>query len=679
MADRSRDLRKVGKSLLVLGIATALASCYYARRSFLESRQSGPLPAEKEPALETNVPGGWYDINIEQAGWSEPWFAGPPASSNFGATVVVTTQHGWAFVVWGELVVKDGATGERLRSWKEWKRLRCEKHATENDRTTGSHRAQAEFQFAWDGKDAFGNAAREASHEWVFVAGFRRERDQETGEIGIDRTAPSVAILQPSGSVTGSSVAVDVDWSDGALSGIDAGTGVVRLDGSAVTGLVIDASGASGTIEGVLEGQHALAASVMDLAGNEASANRDFEVVGEPSVTQTTSIVGIVRDSIGQALEGVLVNSAGASRSATTSAEGLFLLPMSSGGTHWLNFELAGYVSQQRPAEVPEGQHYQIGAIQMLLQDSRVTTVTPDGGTATNSSGEVELTVPAGALSAPVDIRITHVPSSKVLPGPLNATTGAQYPIAYTFWVVLEPGGTSFASPATFRYPNRWGFSPGDVIPTAFWDDASNEWIPDGGQMTVSADGSKIEKQITSFAVPGSALRAGSKRAGASAAADEEPPAPPAKLDGNKGSDSDASTGGDGNDPDPNPCTPNESSVTVPDSAYSKSISLPSISAMGSNTALSFTYRSDEAWPSKFINILHSFGTNSGTLDSWHTSVQINGQRKEVTFSPATSPTRLLYFWDSLNGAGDLSPTGLYTFSVATSARYPGYYTNETT
>lgn len=45
-------------------------------------------------------------------------------------------------------MVKDATTRERLRSRKEWKRLRCQKHATGNDRTTASHRKVAHVRFA---------------------------------------------------------------------------------------------------------------------------------------------------------------------------------------------------------------------------------------------------------------------------------------------------------------------------------------------------------------------------------------------------------------------------------------------------------------------------------------------------------------------------------------------------
>ncbi|MEW6365656.1 MAG: carboxypeptidase regulatory-like domain-containing protein, partial [Acidobacteriota bacterium] len=333
----------------------------------------------------------------------------------------------------------------------------------------------------------------------VYVADHAGNTASASGEFVTDRTAPAVTIREPRGQVNGPSVAVDVVWTDEGGAGIDSSSGLVLLDGSSTSGLTIDQAGARGTLEGVADGPHVLSASVSDQVGNEASASSDFEVAtGQPGV-QNTSILGTVADSTGQSLADVSVSSPGATHSVSSDHDGRFLIEMASGGTHWLTLYKDDYVLVQRPAQVAEGQHYNVGEVRLTAKDSRVTTIGPEGGTAANSTGDIEVVVPPGALAAPVDMRLTHIPSSKELPGPLNASDNVQSPINYTHCVVLDPPDTTFAIPATLRFANQWGFPAGFRLPSAFWDQDANKWVPDGADAFVSADGSVFTKEITAF------------------------------------------------------------------------------------------------------------------------------------------------------------------------------------
>ncbi|MEW6364570.1 MAG: RHS repeat-associated core domain-containing protein [Acidobacteriota bacterium] len=514
----------------------------------------------------------------------------------------------------------------------------------------------------------------------VSVADYAGNAVSASREFVTDRTPPAITIQQPRGQINGPSVPVEVVWSDDGGAGIDSSSGEISLDGSPTSGLTIDEQGARGTLD-VSPGAHSLSASVSDEVGNEASAMSDFEVTsGQPGV-QNTSIVGTVADSTGASLSGVEVSSPGASQSVTTDADGRFLIEMTSGGgTHWLTFEKEGYIPVQRPATVPEGQHFHLGQVHMVAEDSNVTTIGPGGGTATDSSGDVELVVPPGALSEPVDIRLTHIPTSKELPGPLNASENVQFPISYTFCVYLEPYGTAFSQATTLRYPNRWGFAAGHRVPTAFWDESASKWIPDGGQMIVSQNGATIEKQISAFSLPGQ--RRALQR---TASGIEQQQVPQTQkgvgLDGNHSPTDDGSTPQTAPDTQDPPCktapTPSRSSMRIFDSSFSKSFALPAMSEGGANVALSFQYHSATALPGRFVNILNSFGTNAGQMVDWSYSIEVNGSRKDLVFSPPSGPSRLLYFWDGRNGRGDLSPTALYQYTSSICARYPGYFANQ--
>ncbi len=665
MVDRFRDLGKAGKGLVVVLIATALAGCYLGGRRMFVAQTPAAMAPEPERA------GEWYSIEITRSEWTAPWFA---QSSTFNGEATLRSRFGFMFVAYGELKITEPGTGRLIRSWAAIKRVRCDRHQNDSDRIQ-DHEGRASWEWTWTGTEGNGQPVAEGLLDYTFRVRFRARVDTSAGAIGVDRTTPSISIGEPA---TGSTifqptVPVSIAWSDSA-SGIDATTAAVSLDGTLVSGLTVDASGVRGSIDGVSLGAHRLTASVRDLAGNETTAISDFEVAEEQQPpAQRTSILGTVEDSSGQPLAGVTVNSSAASRSTTTDADGAFLIEMTAGGTHWIDFDLDGFIGVQRPATVPEGQHYQMAAIQMTVQDPQVTSIGPEGGTARNSSGEVELIVPAGALTTSTDIRLTHLPSSDSLPGPLNATTSPQYPIGYTFCAYLEPYGTAFAQPATLRYPNQWAFAPGERIPTAFWDEQANRWIPDGGHAVISSDGAYLEKQITGFVIPGSQASARSRASRTSASADTGSQTQRGvALDGNE-----PATGtGPKTDKDDPPCqdAPSKSSLTAHSSSYSKTIVLPSVSAGGHNTALAFAYRSDAASPSEFINMLASLGTDTSDVVDWSYSVEVNGQRKEIVFAPAPGSSRLLYLWDGRNGNGDLSPTGLYTATVRQGMRTRGYY-----
>ncbi|MEW6365510.1 MAG: RHS repeat-associated core domain-containing protein [Acidobacteriota bacterium] len=668
MAHRFRALCVPGRIAIVLGVVAALVGCLVGGRHYLSRAPVGLGPAGDSQPTET-FPPGWYSIEITDAHWSSEWFS-PPATSTFVSTVKVTTQRGFMFVVMGNLKITDGQ-GNTLRSWMAIKRLKCSKHREDSDRLN-DHEGTAVFEWEWNGTPhGSSQVVADGPYRWEFTARFRAKTDRDSGTVWVDRTAPSITIEQPQGEVTGDSVPVSIRWADSSA-GIHVSTAVVEVDGSPVSGLAIGESGASGTVDDVTEGGHSLTASVEDRAGNEASASSSFDVILDGPPEQKTCIVGTVADSNGRELSGVEVTSPGSSSPATTDADGWFLIEMTSAGGHWLTFDKDGYIPVQRWAEVTESQHYNIGEVRMVAEDPLVTTIGPEGGTVRDSSGDVELEIPPGALSQSVEIRMTHIPSDKELPGPLNASENLQYPIDYMLCVAIEPAGLSFGVPATLRYPNKWGFRAGESVPTAIWDMASNRWVPDGGHMTVSADASKFEKTLSSLAV----ARSSQARASGTRTASRL-----YFLDCNASTWGPTDPGSTDRDPDDKECTPSNSSLTISDSGYRKSVSLPAVSAPGGRQTLSFSYKSDTACPSAFINHLQYFGVDDmGSIHNWSYEVEVNGARKEVTFSPPAAPSRLLFFWDGRNAVDSLSPTGLYTSTAISTVRFESpYYTSQAT
>ncbi|MBI5871168.1 MAG: IPT/TIG domain-containing protein, partial [Actinobacteria bacterium] len=93
----------------------------------------------------------------------------------------------------------------------------------------------------------------------------------------VDTTAPVVSGLAPSGSINTTSSTISASFSDD-LSGVNAATASVTLDGSAVSGCTVDASGVSCPVSGLAEGNHNLNVSVQDNSSNTGSASGTFRV-----------------------------------------------------------------------------------------------------------------------------------------------------------------------------------------------------------------------------------------------------------------------------------------------------------------------------------------------------------------------------------------------------------------
>ncbi|MHB8793559.1 MAG: beta strand repeat-containing protein, partial [Thermoleophilia bacterium] len=100
-----------------------------------------------------------------------------------------------------------------------------------------------------------------------------------------DNTAPVVSNVMPSGAISTSSTTVTASYSDD-LSGINAGTVSVLMDGAAVSGCTAGASSVSCPVSGLAEGSHSIAVNVSDNSGNTGSGSGSVVVdTIAPSVT----------------------------------------------------------------------------------------------------------------------------------------------------------------------------------------------------------------------------------------------------------------------------------------------------------------------------------------------------------------------------------------------------------
>jgi RHS repeat-associated protein len=131
-----------------------------------------------------------------------------------------------------------------------------------------------------------------------------------------------------------------------------------------------------------------------------------------------------------------------------------------------------------------------VGDLVVLPRDAQVTVIGPQGGTAQSSNGNIEVQIPAGALSEPTPIRITPIPERRLFPTPLPDSTITMY------GVELEPDGTTFAIPAQLRIRNTLNLPTTMVIPVASVGTTYGDWEHEG---FATWDGARFTASITHF------------------------------------------------------------------------------------------------------------------------------------------------------------------------------------
>ncbi|MHB8793443.1 MAG: Ig-like domain-containing protein [Thermoleophilia bacterium] len=106
-----------------------------------------------------------------------------------------------------------------------------------------------------------------------------------------DSVAPTVASILPNGRITSNTTTLSASYSDGTGSGIDTTTVAVLLDGSPASGCVAGAATVNCDVSGLADGNHTLAVSANDKAGNTGSGTGSFTVdTTGPVVTPTKYI-----------------------------------------------------------------------------------------------------------------------------------------------------------------------------------------------------------------------------------------------------------------------------------------------------------------------------------------------------------------------------------------------------
>ncbi|MEW6296069.1 MAG: beta-propeller fold lactonase family protein, partial [Candidatus Diapherotrites archaeon] len=301
----------------------------------------------------------------------------------------------------------------------------------------------------------------------------------------------------------------------------------------------------------------------------------------------------------------------------------------------------SGYTYAQRRAEVVSTRDTSVDPVYLTPLDPKVTTITPEGGTATNSTGTLELIFPPGAVSEPIDVQATWCEKAEHLPFPLPPNS------IFTYAASFEPADARFDQPVTLRVKNTLGFDPGTPIPIGFYNKGSC-WEP-VGMGIVTDDGQWSEYTISRFSWYDCNL-AWRLRRGLKAPTSQENKTPENNAPGKEC----ASSAG--------------SRVGIKTGDLYIDHTLPSTKALNVSKSLILTYTSSTANPS----VLFETEANVDSLSAfWAPTsgylLEAEGIRKEIKYTPTAGDARQAFFFDGRNARGKTLSTGSYPYKITLS------------
>ncbi len=478
----------------------------------------------------------------------------------------------------------------------------------------------------------------------------------------VDTTPPAVTSLSPAdGSVVDTPRPVIAASFTDALSGVDDASIRLSLDGVdvAAQAQISEQSLSFAPSSDAVDGLHTIHLALADRAGNHIVVQTTFTVqtIRTPPVTpQSGFIHGLVLHALtDEPLPDAVVTLQGVDGEVRAGADGRYLIPTPGAGTFVVTVEKVGFTIWQRKIDVEATRDAALETSFLLPLDSKVTHITPEeGGTATDSLGEVEVIFPPGAVPEPIDVRLTPIHRVQDLPGPLPPN------IPPVFMAVdVKPNVVEFQKPALLRFPNRLRIPAGTEIAFGFWRPELFDWEQLGiGQVT--ADGRFVEVFVRHFCA-------------ACGACSFIPP-----QDAERPDVEDVKGIASGHVQPGAQCPiAGSSTVTLVDGALAIEQALPFIRSLGQPRTLTLTYRSTTADPTAVIGTEYllenpSRTTERATLIPATTTAifHIEGRRVQIGFTGSAGALRQAFLWDGRNGRGDLLPTGAYRYRVDLSNDY---------
>ena len=245
------------------------------------------------------------------------------------------------------------------------------------------------------------------------------------------------------------------------------------------------------------EGTNDLSVVLWD-SGNHEFTSDSIEVTYSPQAPQATASSGYIHGSVINETSQAPISEAtvyvrdidGEMESDT---EGHFVFPTPGTGRFLVTVEKDGFTLGQAWIGVRTRSHASLKPLHLVPLDSKTTRITAaEGGEMENSSGDITMSVPSGALRADVDVSGLSFPSYRSLPAELPDSSG------WTQALELFPEGVHFDKPALVRQENINGFPPGFKVPAGYYNRDKGAWEPEG-MATVSEDGQWLEFEATHF------------------------------------------------------------------------------------------------------------------------------------------------------------------------------------
>ena len=358
-----------------------------------------------------------------------------------------------------------------------------------------------------------------------------------------------------------------------------------------------------------------------------------MSLVKTDAEARQTYLRGLVYDSEGTPLADVDVK--GGNRRVTTDSKGRYALPASKPGVYVVDIQKPGYTYAVRQVELLTGHDAAIAPAFLVPLDSKFTPVGVRGGRATNSAGDVEVVIPAGAVNGTIQVNLTPYRNDRTLPAPLPPAS------IFTHCVSLEPHGTVFRRPVTLRVKNDLKFPPGTSIPNGSLRRETGAWIHEStGRVT--DDGQWIEAQINGFScrdINASGYFAEMQ--------EREKAAKNATLAKDICSTKDKHEG---------------SLITYHTGELEDWIDIPLVESGGLGESLRLNYFNTSAHPVGIVNITGRFEEDLPEVVGY--KLKIEGRYFEGFFRGSQDPYRLAMAVEGKDADGRDLPSGLYPYEV---------------
>jgi len=379
-----------------------------------------------------------------------------------------------------------------------------------------------------------------------------------------------------------------------------------------------------------LEPKNTLSLLLLSTTENRLS----LSVIRTDAEARQTYLRGQVFDSDKNPLADVTVKTGKVS--VTTDAKGGYALPMTKPGLYVIDIQKPGYTYAVREAQLLAGHDGAVAPAYLTRLDSQYTPVGSLGGTATNSTGDVQVVIPPGALNQTIQVNLTPFRSDRAIPAPLPPSS------IFTHCVSLEPHGTAFSKPVTLRVKNDLGFAPGTPIPNGFLNRDTGVWQHES-MGKVTADGQWIEATVSHFScadINGS----GYFEPVESESADTDDETPPAD----------------------DPCGEPGSLIAYRTGTLEDWVDIPLVKSGGPGGSLRLTYFSRSAHPVATVDITGRFKTYTPGAIGYR--LKHEGRYFEGYFQGSRSPYRLAMAVEGKDASGGDLPTGLYPYEAKVSS-----------